>query len=150
MFYFELKICVVLPIQDFCFYLIWLFIVHCLLAYDFCFTAPQLIVSSFLQGNQDFHILLLRPGLIGEIIRGRPPLTILAWDEKFIAPYLSCFSPETSMASSPLRPLGAILFKQLMRWPWVPTPCLKHSYNNFLIYFMFPTSGWAICLNAQL
>ena len=35
----------------------------------------------------------------------------LAWDEENIAPYLSCLSPETSKASSPLRPLGAIFSK---------------------------------------
>ena len=35
----------------------------------------------------------------------------LAWVEKQIAPYLFCLSPETSKASLPLRPWGAISFK---------------------------------------
>ena len=62
-----------------------------------------------------YPVMLLCPGLIGERTRGRPPLTTLAWDEKFIAPYLSCLVPKQARQSPPLRQLGAIFFKQLMR-----------------------------------
>ena len=77
--------------------------------------APRQIFQASHEVIKIYPTMLLSPGLIGERIRGSPPLSTLAWDEKSIAPYLSCFSPETSKASPPLRQLGAIFFKQLMR-----------------------------------
>ena len=119
-----------MPIQDFIFHFIGLPAVSLIPIFSSSTTSPhQQIRQLFSKVIKGYPTKFLLPGLIGERIRGRPPLSALAWDEKFIAPYLSCFSPETSKASPPLRQLGAIFFKQLMRWPWVPTLNLKHSSN---------------------
>ena len=119
-----------MPIQDFILHFIGLPAVSLIPIFTSSTTSPhQQIHQLFSKVIKGYPTKFLLPGLIGERIRGRPPLSTLAWDEKFIAPYLSCFSPETSKASPPLRQLGAIFFKQLMRWPWVPTLNLKHSSN---------------------
>ena len=58
---------------------------------------------SFFKQPQDnsrpFLPRLLFPGLIGESLGGRQPLTTLARDAENITLCLSCFSPETSRAS---------------------------------------------------
>jgi hypothetical protein len=107
---FDFKNRVVPPYKIFIFYLI------CLVAVSLLNIALQdKFFQAVYEAIEIYPVMLLCPGFIGERIRGRPPLTTLAWDEKFIAPYLSCFGPETSKASPPLRQLGAIFFKQLMR-----------------------------------